>query len=228
LILINVGLGLDFLNKSKLTQKFQRISNGTGQNEFGIFNQTINLGNMLEPAPGMLLIAEPFLKDPNFMRTVVLLCEHQDEGSFGFVLNRSHEYTLEELVPELEGMDQPVYYGGPVQKDTLHFLHQCPEFIEGGFEVANGIYWGGDFEQALRGLRANLFDASKIRFFVGYSGWTGGQLEVECKEKSWLITPARENLVFPQEPEQVWKDSLRKMGGEYEMMINFPVDPSLN
>jgi putative transcriptional regulator len=180
------------------------------------------------PGPGMLLIAEPFLKDPNFMRTVVLLCEHQDEGSFGFVLNRHYEYTLEELIPDLAGMDHPVYIGGPVQKDTLHFLHQYPEEIPGGFEVADGIYWGGDFEQAIRGLKDNRFDRRRIRFFIGYSGWTGGQLEVELKEKSWLVTPARHNLVFPAKPEQVWKDSLRKMGGEYEMMINFPVDPSLN
>jgi putative transcriptional regulator len=176
----------------------------------------------------MLLIAEPFLKDPNFMRTVVLLCEHQDEGSFGFVLNRDYEYTLEELIPDLAGMDHPVYIGGPVQKDTLHFLHQYPEEIPGGFEVAEGIYLGGDFEQAIRGLKDNRFDRRRIRFFIGYSGWTGGQLEVELKEKSWLVTPARHNLVFPAKPDQVWKDSLRKMGGEYEMMINFPVDPSLN
>jgi putative transcriptional regulator len=219
---------VNFLNKFKIRKKFQLISTDKPKIEFGIFDQTINLGNMLEPAPGMLLIAEPFLKDPNFMRTVVLLCEHQDEGSFGFVLNRSQEYTLEELVPDLEGMDQPVYYGGPVQNDTLHFLHQYPDLIKGGFEVANGIFWGGDFEQALKGLKAHLFDPNKIRFFVGYSGWTGGQLEVECKEKSWLITPARENLVFPRQPDQVWKDSLRRMGRDYEMMINFPVDPSLN
>jgi putative transcriptional regulator len=183
---------------------------------------------MYAPAPGMLLIAEPFLKDPNFMRTVVLLCEHQDEGSFGFVLNRDYEYTLEELIPDLTGMDQPVYIGGPVQKDTLHFLHQYPEAIPGGFEVADGIYWGGDFELAIQGLRDSRFERDKIRFFIGYSGWTGGQLDLELKEKSWLVTPARQNLVFPAKPDQVWKDSLRKMGGDYEMMINYPVDPSLN
>ena len=183
---------------------------------------------MITPAPGMLLIAEPFLKDPNFKRTVVLLCEHQDAGSFGFVLNRHYEQTLEDLLPDLAGMNHPVFYGGPVQEDTLHFLHQYPALIPGSFEVADGIYWGGDFEQAVECLRDQKIEPDKIRFFIGYSGWTGGQLEEELKEKSWLLTPAETKLVFHRKMEEIWKDSLRTMGGEYEMMINFPVDPSLN
>jgi putative transcriptional regulator len=191
-------------------------------------NFTINLEIMNAPSQGMLLIAEPFLKDPNFKRTVVLLCEHQEAGSFGFVLNREIEQTLEELLPDLEGMDNPVYYGGPVQKDTLHFLHQYPELIPGGFEVADGIYWGGDFDLAIQFLREQKIDPDKIRFFIGYSGWTGGQLELELKENSWLLTPALRKLVFHRKMDEVWKDSLRNMGGDYEIMINFPVDPSLN
>ena len=73
---------------------------------------------MLEPAPGILLIADPFLKDPNFKRTVVFLCEHQDEGSFGFVLNRTYDHTLDELINDADGIKTPVFYGGPVQLDT--------------------------------------------------------------------------------------------------------------
>jgi putative transcriptional regulator len=90
---------------------------------------------MIEPGPGILLIADPFLKDPNFLRTVVFLCEHREEGSFGFVLNRKFENTLDELVPDVEGFKLPVFYGGPVQMDTIHFLHQYPEDIPGGEEV---------------------------------------------------------------------------------------------
>ena len=83
---------------------------------------------MIEPAAGILLIADPFLKDPNFLRTVVLLCEHRQQGSFGFVLNKQIEQTLDELITDLEGHSLPVY-GGPVQKDTIHFLHQYPDLI---------------------------------------------------------------------------------------------------
>ena len=189
---------------------------------------TITLEIMNTPSKGMLLIAEPFLQDPNFKRTVILLCEHQETGSFGFVLNRDYEQTLEDLIPELSGMNQSVFYGGPVQKDTLHFLHQYPALIPGGLEVADGIYWGGDFDMAIQFLREEKINRDNIRFFVGYSGWTGGQLEEELKVNSWLMTPAIRKLVFHRKMEEVWKDSIKNMGGDYEIMINFPVDPSLN
>src|SRR6195952_1816847 len=100
-------------------------------------------------APGILLIADPFLKDPHFKRSVVFLCEHQDEGSFGFVLNRPYDYTLDELITGVEDIKVPVYCGGPVQMNTIHFLHQYPTSIPGGFKVVDGIYWGGDFETAI-------------------------------------------------------------------------------
>ncbi|HUC81280.1 MAG TPA: YqgE/AlgH family protein, partial [Flavisolibacter sp.] len=97
---------------------------------------------MTEPAAGVLLIADPFLKDPNFMRTVVLLTEHRNDGTIGFVLNRKYENTLDELLPEVDGHQLPVYYGGPVQMNTIHFLHRYPEVITGGVEVMKGVYWG--------------------------------------------------------------------------------------
>ena len=84
---------------------------------------------MIQPGPGILLIADPFLKDPNFKRTVVFLCEHQPEGTFGFVLNRLYDYKLNELVSNAGDLVLPVYYGGPVQMDTIHFLHQYPNQI---------------------------------------------------------------------------------------------------
>lgn len=162
------------------------------------------------------------------MRTVVFLCEHQDEGSFGFVLNKQYELTLDELITNFEGYPIPVFYGGPVQVDTIHFLHQYPELIPGGQEVLKGIYWGGDFEMVTQLVKNNEIDYSKIRFFLGYSGWSDGQLNDELKEKTWLTVSATRNLVFHPAPEELWKDSLKHLGGDYEMMINFPIDPQLN
>ncbi|HEX6181293.1 MAG TPA: YqgE/AlgH family protein [Chitinophagaceae bacterium] len=182
--------------------------------------------NLLEP--GMLLIADPFLKDPNFMRTVVFLCEHQEEGSFGFVLNRSYEYTLNELVSGLDDLKIPVFYGGPVQIDTIHFLHQYPELIPGGYEITDGIYWGGEFETAINLIRNKEIDPHRIRFYIGYSGWGSGQLSDELKEKSWLTVQANRKIIFHKKADEIWKDSLRLLGGDYEMMINFPIDPQLN
>src|SRR6218665_3273717 len=123
---------------------------------------------MIEPGPGILLIADPFLKDPNFLRTVVFLCEHKEEGSFGFVLNRKYENTLDELLPDAEGYKLPVFYGGPVQTDSIHFLHEYPEQIPGGLVVMKGVYWGGDFEKAVDFIRNGKPNPDKIRFFIGY------------------------------------------------------------
>lgn len=183
---------------------------------------------MITPAPGILLIADPFLKDPNFKRSVVFLCEHQEEGSFGFVLNRTYEYSLDELITGVEDLKIPVYYGGPVQMDTIHFLHQYPLQIPGGFKVADDIYWGGDFETAITLLRAGDLDITRIRFYIGYSGWSKGQLKDELQEKSWLTVAATRKLIFHKEINEIWRDALRHLGGDYELMVNFPIDPQLN
>lgn len=183
---------------------------------------------MIDPGPGILLIADPFLKDANFLRTVVLLCEHKEEGSFGFVLNRQYETTLDDLIPELEGFPLPVYYGGPVQLDTIHFLHQYPDEIPGGQEILKGVFWGGDFDAVVNLIKNEEIDENKIRFYIGYSGWGDGQLDNEMKEKTWLTAKATRKLIFHPRHSEIWKDSLIHLGGDYEIMVNFPIDPQLN
>lgn len=183
---------------------------------------------MIEPDAGILLIADPFLKDPNFMRTVVFMCEHNAEGSFGFVLNKQFDYTLDELITTFEGYPIPVYYGGPVDMDTVHFLHQYPDQIPDSQEVMKGVYWGGNFEVLTALVKNNEIDFSKIRFFIGYSGWGKGQLNNELDEKTWITVSAKRNIVFHENPQEIWKDSLKHLGGDYEMMVNFPIDPQLN
>ena len=183
---------------------------------------------MIHPAPGILLIADPFLKDPNFLRTVILLCEHRDEGSFGFVLNKQIEQTLGELITGLEGFQLPVYYGGPVQMNTIHFLHQYPDLIPDSCKISNNIYWGGNFETVTALIKNKSIDPGKIKFFIGYSGWGDGQLTDELDEKSWLTVSANRKLVFNTQHDEIWKGSLQELGGEFEMMINFPIDPQLN
>jgi putative transcriptional regulator len=183
---------------------------------------------MEDLAPGTLLIADPFLKDPNFTRTVILVCEHQDTGSLGFVLNKRLEYTLEDLIPDAEGLDLPIYFGGPVQTDTLHFLHCYPGLIPGSKQLGDGMSWGGHFETALSLIRDGEIDPTRIRFYLGYSGWSEGQLDGELKGKSWLTAGATPRVVFHRNLGETWKESIRLLGGEYEMMANFPIDPQLN
>jgi putative transcriptional regulator len=183
---------------------------------------------MIEPGSGILLISDPFLRDPNFMRTVVLLCEHNTEGSFGLVLNRKVEPKLGQLIEDLAGVNLTVYYGGPVQMDTLHFLHQLPDLIPGSQEISKGIFWGGDFEIVVSLLQKGELNDSNIRFYLGYSGWSSGQLEDELKEKTWLTVKATKQLVFEKDEQSIWKKSLQQMGGQYEQLVNYPIDPQLN
>lgn len=183
---------------------------------------------MIDPGPGILLIADPFLKDPNFLRTVVLLCEHTAEGSFGFVLNKQIDNTLDELLNGFEGFKLPVYYGGPVQTDTIHFIHQCPELIPDAYKISDDIYWGGSFETVAALIKNEEIDADKIKFFLGYSGWGTGQLGEEMQEKSWLTVATTNQLTFNTAPAEVWRSSLKHLGGDYEMLVNFPIDPQLN
>lgn len=183
---------------------------------------------MAELSPGILLISDPFLKDPNFIRSVIFICDYRQEGAFGFVINKNYDREIGDLIEDAEGIRFPVYEGGPVQKDTLHFLHQCPDLIPGGLEVTDGIYWGGDFTEVLELLRQNRLSNTDIRFFLGYSGWDEGQLEGELKEKSWIAREATRKLVFTNDIPLLWKTALQELGGEYGQMIHYPIDPQLN
>ena len=179
-------------------------------------------------APGTLLVAEPFLKDPNFSRSVVLLCENGEEGAVGFVLTRRYKQSLSQLIPELTGKKWPLFYGGPVQPDSLHFIHQYPRLIPGSKEIKKGIWWGGDFSTVMDLLKEDALEPSRLRFFVGYAGWESDQLKEEVQQNRWLTTAAQSSLVFLNKPQEIWNETLKTMGGEYAMMINFPTDPQLN
>lgn len=178
---------------------------------------------------GNLLVADPFLKDPNFLRSVVYMCAHNEDGSFGFVLNQLLDLTLDELIEELPGCLIPVFQGGPVQPETLHYIHRRPEKIPHSTFISNGIYHGGDFEVIKSLLSGNQIPPTDIRFFLGYSGWTKGQLSNEIEgHKSWLISPGTQQLVFHNETEQIWPGAIRQLGSEYEPVVHYPIDPQLN
>ncbi|MEO5984984.1 MAG: YqgE/AlgH family protein [Ferruginibacter sp.] len=183
---------------------------------------------MITPDQGILLIADPFLKDSNFRRSVVLMCRHSEEGSFGFVLNRLFEQTIGDLITDLEGYELPVFNGGPVQMDTVHYIHQYPNLLPDSQLIADNIYWGGDFDILKTLIKNGEVDTEKIKFFIGYSGWSNGQLNSELSEKSWLTATSNRKLVFHTPFEDIWKAGLRHLGGKYEMMINYPIDPQLN
>ncbi|NDC42513.1 MAG: YqgE/AlgH family protein [Chitinophagia bacterium] len=180
------------------------------------------------PAKGKLLIAGPFLGDPSFARSVVLICEHTPDGSIGFVLNHLLSATLADLADGLEsGMPVALYQGGPVEKNTLHILHRLPNVL-GGVQVTDTIYWGGSYEKVLELARNNQFDEHNIRLFIGYSGWGEGQLDGEMEEHSWLVGTATDQLVFHTEPHLMWKAAITGMGQQFAYLANTPINPQLN
>ena len=181
------------------------------------------------PARGRFLVSEPFMADANFQRTVVLLVEHNDEGSLGFVLNRTMEASLGELVPGLDVPGVPVLLGGPVENTTLHYIHRFSD-LDGAREVVPGVYWSGDFEQLKVWSRQGILTPENIIFVVGYSGWGAGQLDAELDRKSWIVAPASETLVFgaSQNEQDLWRDVLQTLGERYKIISNYPTDPRLN
>lgn len=183
---------------------------------------------MIDIVPGILLISDPFLKDKNFSRSVILICDHQQEGSFGFILNKIYEHKLSDMLSDFDNLDFPLYYGGPVQQQTIHFIHKRPDLIEDGVEIMDNIYWGGDFDSIPILIKEKRITPSEIRFFIGYSGWSEGQLDEELKTKSWITRQANSKLIFNSKAENVWKDSLKDLGSEYSQMANYPIDPLLN
>jgi putative transcriptional regulator len=187
-----------------------------------------NYANRVKPKKGSILVSEPYLADPNFERTIILLCEHNAEGSFGFVLNKPSQAKITDLIEGMKNFDDTVYVGGPVQQDTLHYIHRL-DTLEGAVEIGNGIYWGGNFEQLNLLLLSQKLTDADLKFYLGYSGWSEGQLEEELKANSWIVSDnVDEKLVFETNPEIMWQMALKAMGGRFSVYSNYPVDPRLN
>ena len=185
--------------------------------------------NLIEPGPGDLLISQPYLPDPNFERTVVLICEHDEKGTVGFVLNRRSNSVFSDVIFDAAHFDAPLYVGGPVQHDTLHFVHKDMLEMESGQFLGERLVWGKDFNRLLTLIDTHQIDEKNYRFFVGYSGWSPGQLLEELNAKSWIVYQNKdENLIFDFSSQDLWKKVLREMGGKYRVISNYPVDPRLN
>jgi putative transcriptional regulator len=179
------------------------------------------------PTKGKLLIAEPFMGDKNFDRSVVLLCEHNDRGTFGLVLNQSTNLTLGDVLENMYS-EMPLFLGGPVEQNTLHFIHRLGQKIDGSIQVGEGIYWSGNFEEVRRLLNLGVIQATDIRLFIGYSGWGAGQLDKEMKQNTWIVTKTTAETLFETPTKELWRAILKEMGGDYKVLSNYPVDPRLN
>lgn len=182
----------------------------------------------MELLQGKLLIAGPSLEDPNFRRTVVLVCVHSSEGALGLVLNRPSTLLAAETVPELapalgEGGGSRLWVGGPVQPSDVVLL---ADFTDPGSSllISDDIGLVTDGEPLER-----LGDRTRrLRAFIGHSGWGPGQLEAELEREDWIVAPLSAGDPFAEAAEELWHTALVALGGPYALVARMPDDPSMN
>jgi len=180
---------------------------------------------------GSLLIANPVLPDPNFSRTVILLCDHDDQGSFGLVINRSTQLKAPDLflnINILKSYNEKIYLGGPVSQSMVFFLCRSPSAAGKLDEICSGVYLGSNLE-TLESLYSSLENPEQdIRFYLGYSGWSGGQLAEEMEQNSWLVQRANEQFIFLDSESLIWPKAVNSLGKKYQYLTKAPVNPQWN
>lgn len=186
--------------------------------------------NGILPARGSILISEPFAQDAYFHRSVVLLVDHDEEGSMGFVLNKKTGFSVNDFFPELDDMpEMPIYLGGPVGSNRLFFIHTLGEpVLPHAVRINNRLCFDGNFDALLHYIRGGNPVEGRIKFFMGYSGWTVGQLDREITRNSWIIGRASNRSILSANGEDFWRQSLESLGNRYEAWAKFPTDPCWN
>lgn len=183
---------------------------------------------MLKAQKGKLLIAEPSMLDPVFFKSVVLLTHYDNKEAIGFVLNKRTDVQLHEIIKDVK-KGFPVYIGGPVAKNSIHYIHTKGEKIKNSIHIIENLFWGGEFESIKELIKDNAISKKEIRFFAGYSGWGQDQLSNEIKERSWIIKNAttKSCMKIPKESE-LWQSYIKSMEEDYAIWANMPRNPGLN
>ena len=187
----------------------------------------IKMDTGIELCKGKLLISEPLLQDDNFHKSVIFLCHHSPKESLGFILNKQASQLLNFYLNDAMSLDFPVFIGGPVDQEMLHFIHSVPE-IAGGEKITEDIYWSGDLEQIVEGIKIGKVTTDNCKFFIGYSGWGIGQLEAEIEMNAWLVAHSNTVLVFNTPVKMVWNDAVKSLGKQYSPLLFMPENPELN
>ena len=180
------------------------------------------------PEKGRILVAEPFLRDTYFKRSVVLLTEHNHDGTLGFVLNNPIDFEIDEILKDFPSINSLVSIGGPVRTDTIHYIHTLGHMIPDSEEIMEQVYWGGNLEVIKSGIREGWIKEYQIRFFVGYSSWQAGQLAREIEENSWLVTNIDRLDVMHGSDIRLWENILKNEEERYQMWTRYPEDPAWN
>jgi putative transcriptional regulator len=180
------------------------------------------------PDKGKILISEPFLPDTFFNRSIVFLTDHNPEGSVGFILNKKLDIRVKDAISGFELCNDFLNMGGPVAPDTLHYLHTAGNLIPNSVNINDKISWGGDVDVIRELIAKGKLKSKDIRFFLGYSGWSSGQLDNELKEDSWVIATIMSDVVMGNRGDDTWKMILRTLKNKYRMWADFPESPDMN
>ena len=189
--------------------------------------------NSLSLEKGRALISDPFINDDYFSKSVVFLCEINKKGGFGLVLNHFIHETLADFMNQFEKINCSKFkisIGGPMDTESIYYIHTRPDLIPNSIKVNDTIYLGNgeEFDAIANLIKINLIDHNEIRFFLGYSGWTTGQLREELIRNSWFVGNISDSTLMNYQEEDIWKKTLEKMSDRHRVISNFPANPLLN
>lgn len=179
------------------------------------------------PRVGTLLISEPFNPEPAFKRSVVIISQHNKKGSIGFIINKPTPLKIQDALDNFPDFEAPIYWGGSVHLDSIYYVHSIKE-LKGNHKIAEGLYWGGNYQQLIGMIEAKEISQDQIKFLAGYSAWNPDELEQEILAENWWTTQADSYCTLIEEPTVVWGNVLKRMGHVYGIMNDFPEDPGFN
>ena len=192
---------------------------------------SFNKLNTLPVEKGRVLISNPFHDDNYFHKAIILLCEKNQNGAFGLVLNNYIKPKLSDFVKEFYNVNcekHKISIGGPVDNESIYYVHSRPDLIQNGVEISKNLFLGGEFESIIELIQKDEIATSEIKFFLGYSGWSEGQLESEMKKNSWFTANLSTKTIFTYSKKDIWKKTLEKMSEKHKIISNFPVKPEWN
>lgn len=163
------------------------------------------------------------MNDFHFGRSVILLIDHEEaEGSFGVIINKTLNASVNQIVDDFPEFDAPVYLGGPVSDNQLFFIHTLGNLIPDSCPIIEGLYWGGEVETLKTLIATGIANEENTRFYLGYSGWDSGQLVSELVRNTWLIGDITTQQLFELPAEAMWQTFVNQAGKRYEMWKHFP------
>jgi putative transcriptional regulator len=189
----------------------------------------LSFKNSRFPKKGSVLLSDPFMEDNYFSRSVIILCDYSKEGAFGFVLTNYLDLDLMELDSSFPVKNAKISVGGPVDNEHIFYVHQFGNQVDESIQIMDELYFGGNYNQLQEKIHESEENQTKVRFFLGYSGWSSEQLIDELKENSWIVVNnINADEIIDTSKQDFWKYCMEKQGDRYKIISKFPKNPNEN